>query len=1273
MWPGGHSGECGSMRNFLKFFLLGLISLLSACSGKSPSSTGTTTLQNLQGPEIQKGEIKSGDEKIVQGPFGSNLRVVNLGAESDSLFLEVEGTLSPDSFSLIKSKTGERGIHQALEKAAAEVKKSAGGISISSNDSVGYFSFWIPYHSELLSALKNVEFEHEFYFKPVHYDLNVLKEMKAYSALQEGFSLRSLKRGGTKGFSGLEKMGAVEFAQKASQDTGSVVDGSSVRVGIGDTGVTFNHPTFRDASGKSRVVYMKDFTREGRVYFNPAAKFQAALVKGTDDEYMIQAQIITPTKLPTQPDPSKFSDVKDMDIIVSPELKKILDDPKQKISLGIFSEAAMNSASEPVDLNANGHLDDQIPILYVMGNAPTDDRIFIDFSATGDFSSSKPIGDFNLTGDVLPVFAEKIGFDIQTDALPKVGAKDSSEKVELRSVSIVGFDPGDHGTHVSGIAAGRKTILNDSDDTLARGVAPNSKILVNRVCANNGGCNELLGIIDLVTKGGAEVVNLSLGGSSPFNDGFGVVETVINRLSVDYNVIFMVAAGNEGPGRQTLGTPSTARLSLSIGATASKGMISRQYQWPASGPMASSGEDDDFMLFFSSRGPRSDGGFKPNLTAPGTELSSVQLNSAPGARSGLDVYWGTSMATPSATGAYALFLDAIKKYNLKNSQSPLSTNALVLRNVLMGSARFFGKNRYSWIDEGAGMINLPAAWELLKTISNHPIESGVKDLAGKPLELDYQVFTSYKTPSGLAYDGSRFIEMNKGEKTPIFGSGVWVDAEAQDTLKTVQIARRLPENLSASTAAGEFEAQLRSSAEEFVLKSDFGNDPEWFKAGTLGEVDCLGSEVSNLTVLGRGVEIQPKDDGSGALNPFLASSLNICLNRELIRSMPAGDHGALIYGYRSQSGVTSPVPSFIVPVYFTQVNQVLSNSTAYEILGRVQSFGVDRNYVKIPKSTSLLQLTLEVPAVKASGPCSGVELMMLEGGNTLVPSETRKQMRVSNCNASDGSPITDPAKRRLTLIRSAPVSGTWDVDVFGQYQFPTSDYKLRVDYLVGQTSVNEVKGTLSQLSGDFGFLVKEASLEVKPDPGQSKFLLTSLFHKEESQVENGKDGVVGGPLGQLRVYPQEVDSVIITTGGAPHDDIDLFVFECPMEQADVTTLSACTEVGSSTGPTDVEKVKFKPKKDKKYAIRVSGETVKDSGKFVSGEEWVLKPESGILNISGVSPAFGVHYDFSGALGTSQILTNPFFVNGSYVGRGSITLSSAEGVALAVIPVTIQLK
>ena len=56
--------------------------------------------------------------------------------------------------------------------------------------------------------------------------------------------------------------------------------------------------------------------------------------------------------------------------------------------------------------------------------------------------------------------------------------------------------------------------------------------------ANNGGCNATEAFIDLSLNAGAEVINMSLGGLSPFNDGYGVQETMINRLTSLKNVLF---------------------------------------------------------------------------------------------------------------------------------------------------------------------------------------------------------------------------------------------------------------------------------------------------------------------------------------------------------------------------------------------------------------------------------------------------------------------------------------------------------------------------------------------------------------------------------------------------------------------------------------------------------------------------------------------------------------------------------------------------------------
>ena len=75
------------------------------------------------------------------------------------------------------------------------------------------------------------------------------------------------------------------------------------------------------------------------------------------------------------------------------------------------------------------------------------------------------------------------------------------------------------------------------------------------------------------------------------------------------------------------------------------------------------------MMTFSSGGPREDGGFKPNITAPGSAISTTPtwLPGGPVPEAGYPLppgyamLNGTSMASPQTTGAMALLISAAKQ------------------------------------------------------------------------------------------------------------------------------------------------------------------------------------------------------------------------------------------------------------------------------------------------------------------------------------------------------------------------------------------------------------------------------------------------------------------------------------------------------------------------------------------------------------------------------------------------------------------------------------
>src|SRR6185295_11022547 len=246
------------------------------------------------------------------------------------------------------------------------------------------------------------------------------------------------------------------------------------------------------------------------------------------------------------------------------------------------------------------------------------------------------------------------------------------------------WDTQDHGSHVAGTVAGDNFSHLLTHDT-ADGMAPGAKLVIQDAGFQTDNCGDLPGI-------GCPVVDLNpifqqayTQGARLHTNSWGDNENaaVQNNYSAgsqdvdefmwnhkDFLVFF--AAGNSGPGSGSVGSPSTAKSAVSVGAT---------QRATAANNMAS----------FSSCGPTADGRIKPEVTVPGQSIVSANNdgNVTTNTCTTLSLS-GTSMASPGGAGLTALirqyYTDGWYPTGSKNSANALTPSAALMRATLVNSA-----------------------------------------------------------------------------------------------------------------------------------------------------------------------------------------------------------------------------------------------------------------------------------------------------------------------------------------------------------------------------------------------------------------------------------------------------------------------------------------------------------------------------------------------------------------------------------------------------------
>lgn len=253
-----------------------------------------------------------------------------------------------------------------------------------------------------------------------------------------------------------------------------------------------------------------------------------------------------------------------------------------------------------------------------------------------------------------------------------------------------GIDDNGHGTHVSGIIAG-----DGASNKALPGVAPDARLVGAKVCNAAGSClnsSVMAGMLALALPkdqggAGAQVINMSLGGGPSYAAYvFGATQEtdadaeaqLVDAIADKYNVVWAIAAGNAGPTLQSVGSPSTASQSMSVGASVADWDMHHATADTIHGmngnviPNAPAGTHG--LAVFSSRGPSGDRQIKPDFTAPGSYVVSTEASTGGEVHAGdaavgnnfstdpnYAVLSGTSMAAPAGAGAAALVIDGYHK------------------------------------------------------------------------------------------------------------------------------------------------------------------------------------------------------------------------------------------------------------------------------------------------------------------------------------------------------------------------------------------------------------------------------------------------------------------------------------------------------------------------------------------------------------------------------------------------------------------------------------
>jgi len=531
-------------------------------------------------------------------------------------------------------------------------------------------------------------------------------------------------------------------------------DGRGVTIGVVDAGITLDHSSLQTTStGERKIVDWitgtDPFTDDDPTWLNMSAQVSGAQFTFNGVTY-------------TAPSNGTYR-------------------------IALFNERDPRLGGEVgSDVNRDGNPTGSSGIFAVLWD-PTKDLVWVDTNQNNSFADQAAMTNYKVRYDVgyfgvdnpATAVVERMPFVVQTDGKNKV-------------VNI-GIVSSGHASHVAGIASGNSLFGGQMS-----GAAPGAKLVSVRACLFITGCTNhamIEGMIYAVKTAGVDVINMSIGGLPALNDGNNARAEIYNRLIEQFKVQMFFSAGNSGPGINTVGDPSVATKVVSVGAYLSRATTILDYG--ADTPF------DDNLNYFTSNGPREDGGFKPEIVAPGAAISTTPMWQ-PGAGlpyqlpPGYSLMNGTSMAAPQATGAAALLISAAK-------QTGVQYKPAQLRQAIFSSTRLLDAGRLGVYRQGNGIIQTDAAWSLLQTnIATDEIVARVPVntlLSGFLAEADVGVgiYDREGVTTGQSYTRTYTITRTKGGSQPKTYTVTWTGNDGTfSSPGSISLPLNVPVNLQVS-------------------------------------------------------------------------------------------------------------------------------------------------------------------------------------------------------------------------------------------------------------------------------------------------------------------------------------------------------------------------------------------------------------------------------------------------------------------------------------------